>query len=122
MSIENLLKPRFEVIRDYPNNPEKIGSILYSENLEQFPHLFRKMEWWEKRKKNEMPLFVKSNFVEYKVRKIISWNKKIQGILDEKNGAGKNIVADVKIKQYGYLPATEEEYLAFISLNQVICI
>ena len=70
MTAEELLKPRFEVIADYPNNEfGKVGDILdrdwgHYPNGEEFepewkisdyPHLFRKLEWWEKRTEDEMP-------------------------------------------------------------------
>jgi len=76
MTTEQLLKPRYEVIADYPFNPYKIGDIIEtigdtmavvyvkiihtkyltdSRNLDSYPHLFRKLNWWEKRKAEDMP-------------------------------------------------------------------
>lgn len=79
--------PRFEVIETYPKSKFKKGDILeripnatndwYNadsslinadillEEIEQYPHLFRKMNWWEKRTAEQMP-------------------KKVMSILDDK--------------------------------------
>ena len=76
MTAEQLLKPRYEVIADYPFNPYQIGDLvqniantsvaLYAkindtdhlssiEYFDKFPHLFRKLNWWENRKAEDMP-------------------------------------------------------------------
>lgn len=85
MTAEELMKPRFEVVADYPNSPYQIGDIVqadsgvssmhiasfnytdeFGENVvqhthvpssifEQFPVLFRKLNWWEHRKEADMP-------------------------------------------------------------------
>ena len=71
MKAEELMKPRFEVIADYPNNKLVIGSVIESDSdqmfkiqegyflglkrIEQYPHLFRKLNWWEKRSIEDMP-------------------------------------------------------------------
>ena len=80
MTAAELMKPRFEIIADYPNNEfGKVGDILdrdwgHYPNGEEFepewkisdyPHLFRKMNWWEKRTAEQMP-------------------KKLMSILDDK--------------------------------------
>lgn len=79
--------PRFEVIETYPKSKFKKGDILeripnatndwYNANkslinadilleeIKQYPHLFRKMNWWEKRTAEQMP-------------------KKVMSILDDK--------------------------------------
>lgn len=63
-----LLNPRYEIIADYPGNEKPIGAILECPNFDndftkvywvqsndKYPHLFRKMAWWEKRNISEMP-------------------------------------------------------------------
>jgi len=85
MRAEELLKPRFEVIADYPYNPHDIGAIIEArknnssihqttiaytdefgekvnqmnlcmpKSFEKYPHLFRKLNWWEYRKIEDMP-------------------------------------------------------------------
>jgi hypothetical protein len=66
-SIEELLKPRFKVIADYPGAAYTIGHIYEGDlfddtiiKLSQFPHLFKKMEWWEERKPEEIE-YIKRN-------------------------------------------------------------
>ena len=77
MTAKELMQPRFEVIETYPKSKFKKGDILeripnatndwYNadkslinadillEEIEQYPHLFRKMNWWEKRTVEQMP-------------------------------------------------------------------
>ena len=75
MTAQELMIPRFEVIADYPYCPvkvneqlEKVTETLFviskdNENLnlwhlseiEKLPHLFRKLNWWENRKAEDMP-------------------------------------------------------------------
>lgn len=76
--VENLLKPRWKVIANYPNSPYKIGQILNNDwheydlpanelfsiatiyfEAHQYPAIFKKLEWWEERDIEEMPEYVK---------------------------------------------------------------
>lgn len=80
--------PRYKVIADYPFSSCKIGDIytlnlnensakyikdaggfLNNINLDDYPHLFRKLEWWEGRKEKDFPLFANSNGNYITVRK-----------------------------------------------------
>ena len=88
--MKNLLQPRFEVIATYPNSNYKVGDILYKieyateewydngnvfiihrQEIEKYPHLFKKLAWWEKRTEKEMPKYIKidheSNNVIHKI-------------------------------------------------------
>jgi len=87
MTAKELMQSRFEVIETYPKSNFKKGDILeripnatndwYNadkslinadillEEIVQYPHLFRKMNWWEKRTAEQMP-------------------KKVMSILDDK--------------------------------------
>ncbi len=80
MTPEELLTPRFKHIASYPISKMyfDIGQILiwnYAEQsyqcsgkdsrismakdtIESFPHLFKKLEWWEERKEDELPKYV----------------------------------------------------------------
>lgn len=81
MTAIELLIPRFEVIGTYPKSKFKKGDMLeripnatndwYNANksidadilleeIEQYPHLFRKINWWEKRTVCDMPKRVMS--------------------------------------------------------------
>jgi len=69
MTAEELLKPRFEVIAEYPNTPFSIGDVItfdgivygcnqpqkFERHPQDYPHLFRKLNWWEHRKIEDMP-------------------------------------------------------------------
>ena len=79
-NIEDLLKPRIEVIAPYPLSPYKVGDLVelsdsgktlkaivsgnaefwmpFSE-IEKMKELFRPLPWWEKREESEMPEYVK---------------------------------------------------------------
>lgn len=66
-NIENLLSPRYKVINLWPwQCPYKIGDIIHEDlNIEgatffkktvhEFPHLFKKLLWFEDREISEMP-------------------------------------------------------------------
>jgi hypothetical protein len=83
MTAAELLQPRFEVIADYPDNHfGAIGTILDRDwakypsddenqkaiwRISDFPHLFQKLNWWEKRTEDQMPNRVKYKDVIYEV-------------------------------------------------------
>lgn len=89
--MHDLLKPRYEVIASYPGSNYAIGLILVEELPEYFsyqidgrryttrlrdidyPHIFRKMNWWEGRTAEEMPKKVKS-LVDGEVYEIEEWD------------------------------------------------
>lgn len=111
--IEILLKPRFEVIADYPNSNWSIGEIITDAGefstkhiYRKYPHLFREMKWWEKRTEEEMPRYVKLapkgipiGF--FKVSQWSQWGEENRYIRVD-NGNWEDTI--------GYLPATEAEY------------
>jgi hypothetical protein len=117
MSIEDLLKPRYKVIADYPNTPFKVGEILqrkegdwlndkgWSKLYEPYPHLFKKLEWWEDRKLEYMPHFLKGKTRSYE---ILTWELDSEG----------EIFFTIEDDYLGWypdqddcIPITEEEYL-----------
>ena len=74
MTPEQLLQPRYLVIADYPNSIYKVGKLLiedrdflFYEGMNHknfikpydFPHIFRRLEWWECRDIKDMPEYVK---------------------------------------------------------------
>lgn len=77
MTKDELLKPRFKMIADFPGCVFDVGEVLEcspaQKNLiwhyEKYPHLFRKLEWWEGRKEKDFPLFANSNGNYITVRK-----------------------------------------------------
>lgn len=77
-----LLAPRYRVLIDFPGSDYSIGDIIGLTNLDsneyysmdedgavieqesfykKFPDVFKKLEWWEDRKPEEMPEYVKLN-------------------------------------------------------------
>jgi hypothetical protein len=141
MTVEELLKPRYKVIADYPGNHYgNIGTILDRDwaqypnddetqpaiwRISQYPHLFKKLKWWEERKLNDMP-----DYLGYS-----RWIG-IYGDMSEFNGEYEEIV---KVKRHHlkafdgekflsdtgeaisysvWYPATESQYLTFKNLNQ----
>lgn len=69
----------------YPDSPFKVGDILTGDrksevkdqtgtpvpafNWYEFPHLFKKLEWWEKRTKEELGQYIRSGPVVFRVCK-----------------------------------------------------
>lgn len=113
MTAEELLKPRFEVIADYPMSNYKVGEIIeckgnrigtFNKDKVKYPHLFRKMNWWEKRTKEEMPkkLSLKCN-EEIEIFEISHWNmENLQGLIVGQIGYCCSLLA--WNPEYGYFP------------------
>lgn len=88
MTPEELLKPRYKVIADWPARQFMAGAILHldepipdgrirvwiehekqkerylwnpeeNNHFDDYPHLFQKLEWWQERKPEEMPRYLK---------------------------------------------------------------
>lgn len=75
MTIEQLKKPRWKVVAEYPGSPFSKGDILmefnymgsnvikididWYEEPQDYPAIFQQMSWWEDRTEEEMPKFVK---------------------------------------------------------------
>lgn len=65
MKASSLMNPRFEVVAEYPNSNYKVGQIVNctevflegfpESHFVKYPHLFRKLKWWEHRRVEEMP-------------------------------------------------------------------
>jgi len=68
MTAVELMTPRYELIADYPSNYCEVGTIIecpnfdhdftkkaWEEVIDKYPHLFRKLNWWEHRKVEDMP-------------------------------------------------------------------
>jgi len=70
---KELMKPRWKIIADFPYNTfGEVGDILdrdwgwsgddekgFKHHVSQYPHLFKKLEWWEERNPEDMPEYVK---------------------------------------------------------------
>lgn len=127
---EELLKPRYKVIADYPGCKFKIGNILtYVREIAQtydlwrnektgveiiysgfgaFPHLFKKLEWWEDREPGEMPEYVKGYD---RVYKMVKWTHNACGeYFDEVEQAPNRVMFEMK----NIIPATAAEYDEYV--------
>lgn len=126
MTPEDLMKRRYKVIADYPGSRFEVGDILYKyffetsetgmytyttniesplqgcgidkKYVETMPHLFKKMEWWEDRTKEDMPEYLNcpSRKMFFKVE---YWGKSYF-VIDGRQ----------KMQYRNYIPATREEY------------
>jgi len=120
MTAEELMKPRFEIVADFPDNHfGKVGTILdrnwskYPNDdetqepiwkLSDFPHLFRKLNWWEYRTLEQMPKKVTSLLDDKKyVYEIEEWDiKLLLGWIDKKERSCCSLLTFVP--EYGYVP------------------
>lgn len=121
MSNEELMKPRYKVIADYPKSLYHVGDILNggwgSEDCiycdtdgprwRHYPHLFRPLEWWEERKPEDMPQYVKS-LGGNSVRTVDHFEMSREKVIFEGG-----IIRPV----YKWHPATIEEYNTYINKN-----
>ena len=138
MTNEELIRPRYMVIADYPGSFLSIRQIIVAnENglfqigdnfrnevyLKQFPHIFQKVGLWEGIKESDMPKYLKFIWdgkiseVQKKVEWLYAEDKTINGFTHE---GLNNCFPRVSIS--GWLPATEEEYTSFkksLQLNTI---
>ncbi len=130
MTPEELLKPRYKVIADYPNQYYSIGHVITEESgmfqeldidfpldyLNQYPHLFKKLEWWEDRLPEDMPQYVK---VQDSVRTVLKIERHSTGYFAASDGSNNGFISDEKRFIVGrldynysdFIPATEQQYL-----------
>jgi len=145
-AIKNLLTPRCLVIADYFYSPYKVGDIIEPnekgtvhltttvqydsfdgqnhdvvnympfEVTAKYPHLFRRIEWWEYRAIEDMPRYVKKSFS----KEVI----KIDEISNLKLMISKGFVMDEDTAEVtafsssffnNYIPATKSEYDNYIN-------
>lgn len=133
MKAEELMKSRFEVIADYPLSPYFKGDVIQFNNgetdhittisyrdefgeqvdqaqfvpsvtFEKYPHLFRKLNWWEYRQVEDMPNKVVSHCNEDReVFNIVGWDmNQLMGFIDKEA----RHVCDLTLwePKYGYFP------------------
>lgn len=122
MTVERLLQPRYKVIADYPNSDFEIGFILYSDKNgffyeygdngrwsvkpEKYPHIFKKLEWYEERKVEDMPEYVKE-LSEDSIKHVAKWK------IDSEKDAYYAENGSYFVSAFNTIPATEQEYLQF---------
>lgn len=123
-SIEDLLKPRYKVIADWPGATVKVGDVIsYNEFdvhvvlagrepylISDYPHLFKRLEWWEERSEDEMAEYVKTDGIVFKVEQYehLGYDDAVAWFVKGSTYAGSCLRASV-------LPATQAEYESFIN-------
>lgn len=136
MTPEELLKPRFKVIANYPNSPFQIGDILpkaletdwvyLDEGMqkqtllecEKYPALFKKLEWWEERAEKDLPQYLR---LKGNIWKVDKWKENFIGKFTPsyKNEEGNDFLSiEWHFFKNEFLPATEEEYLKQLSTKK----
>ena len=116
-AIDDLLKPRYKVISDYPGRDVEIGHVIndpdYYERrglqLKNYPHLFQKLEWYQERDKKDMPHYIKwthPNTKEVDFFKVDQWVTNSFGVYKAHiyDPAAYLFIKDIQ-------PSTEAEYL-----------
>jgi len=134
--MKNLLNPRFKVIAEYPNtifkkddilerikykdtdiniselltNSKRCGinklSGLHFSDLEKYPHLFKKLNWWDERKQDELPTYLKSETQVVKPEwELIEW----QGRQYWRANTNEKLFGS-HYKLESFTPSTKEEY------------
>lgn len=112
----DLMKSRYRVIADWPSLDEIVigdiieGEIFESESLfntpmHDFPHLFKKLEWWEERKPEDMPRYVAHKLGGY--YEVFQWHKNSVGVWR----------CDVQIALFfigDIVPISETEYNSYL--------
>ena len=135
MTAQDLMKPRYKVIADYPNNQLSLGRILDSssdnliqkivfciggdywrlpEELDKYPHLYKKLAWWEDREVKVMPEFLKDEHGE--VFRVEEYSKGDYVSLYKNNGDQDFPFGSHSL--YELLPATLEEYESQNTINK----
>lgn len=130
LRVKKLLEDRYEVMMDWPGNviikvgkvyslPEIDGILtgLGWDNASKHPGIFRKLGWWEKRRKEEMPKFIKYilngevlhvyEVAEWKMGSTIWFRLPATNPGDFTTELGVDAISPV------YFPATREEYLKY---------
>lgn len=120
----DLMTPRYLVIADYPNSNFNVGdiltfvskynvfkkpdcsSIINADDIDKYPHLFRKLSWWENREMREMPDYV-HNYVSGYFFKVIKWRIEYGMPKATIRGAG-------SIRADWLNPITKEEYEQYL--------
>ena len=130
LSKEELLIPRYKMIADFPwssRDNHNVGDIftddgkspvMNQENTpiraidwQRFPHLFKELQWWEERKIEDLPEYIKANVhCDEHFFKVYAYVRASDAVVEFAHGD-----ASVPSPWNGWypFPATEEEYFEF---------
>lgn len=133
MTPEELLRPRIKCVIRYPDSPFPVGAILEQdfeepeiynytdsnrrpwmlENPGLYPEVFQPMQWWEDRKVEDYPAFLKTKNGEVrKINQIVTEESDDPFYTTEEDELGWYFHQD------GVIPATEQEYLEYIKQKE----
>lgn len=135
MTNEELLIPRWKVISDFPfNKYYPVGKIIIDNGKDaakienghdvfacdwnEFPHIFKKLQWYEERKIEDLPKYVINKTAIPKVIIPVAW------VLEEDTHNFKYekqlfAVCNGRYYPFGLMPATEKEYNEFVLSGSV---
>ena len=84
------------------------------EDMDAFPHIFKKLGWYERRKLEDLPMYVKyaKTGNVYRVCPELGWYAG-SGCVYTLNRDGSRHSVSCDIKKYNMLPSTEQEYKKF---------
>ena len=123
MTNKELLIPRIMVNIPYPNSPFKVGDIRTCADNQhgdinyyrQFPHIFKELKWWEERKVEDMPQYVKGiDMFEELNYANVKWRKNKDGDMECSNLRFENEQYFLLPSMIDFMPCEKEEYLSFI--------
>lgn len=134
-TVEELLNPRYKVIAGWPNAAIPVATILTLKgstweaatpmgespwyrideyDFNEWPHLFKKLEWYEDRQLEEMPEYIKFYVPlpqKVKYGKVVNWIPKIDCMwVQVESNPSQNLVLGSED-----FPCTKEEYNQYIS-------
>lgn len=123
MTTEELLRPRIKMIAPVPEYGMEVDTIIemygdlmfelsptYKLNLtgvKRFPHIYKELHWWEERKPEDMPEYVKSHDQIFKVKEWADGGSFYVYVEKRHTGFVKGCTETVVFYP---APATEEEY------------
>lgn len=148
ISVEDLLKPRYILENEWFDCPYPNGTILVKQShsngfgpemwipgqhtflqsdLDKYPYLVRKLNWWEEREPGEMPQYLVVNLEKHSGR--FDGDPDILKVKEHfKSGPGARGLHNQSYQSFtsenglsgsysysGYLPATESEYINYIN-------
>jgi len=123
MTSKELLQPRYKIIADAPLLKNKVGEIIVCTEPhgridlnfffsgvagicpDSYPHIFKKLNWWEYREKEDMPkkLICKAIKDDNEIMEILDWDMEILfGWTDIENRKGCGLTSFNP--EYGYFP------------------
>jgi hypothetical protein len=128
------MEPRYKVLATYPGSPfsvkevYSVGEILQEDfaftlprEIDQYPHLFYKMQWWEERKDEDLPPYLRIFDVVWKVDKWAHGIVERQPIAysDSEKGRKDHFLSVTwYFNKANSLPATQEEYEHYLSTQK----